>query len=197
MERSSQDAGGLPLAEASPFAAFAMPKRSAVDEFQDRQRRAAETRRKMLGCVLACLVGAAGGATAWAASDGDLDTVLTALVGALAGASVGVPAGFILGGICFAVMVMTTSRGRPVVETEIARRDPMMALRGLLFAWSLIGVVIGAAMGSLVGANWAGAGVPQQSLARGTMIGSIGGGAIAIVVWFYTRQSARKTAESD
>lgn len=183
--------------EPSPFAAFAMPKRSAVEEYQVRQRRAAEARRQMLGCVLSCLVGAVGGATACAAADGDLDTVLTALVGALAGASAGVPSGFALGGICFSVMVMTSARGRPVVESEVARRDPMMALRGLLFAWSLIGVAIGAAMGALVGANWAGAAVPQQSLARSTMIGSIGGGGFAIAVWFFTLRTARKSVESD
>ena len=44
----------------SPFAAFAMPKRSAIEEFQQRQRKASQVRRKMFGCVLSCVVGAAG-----------------------------------------------------------------------------------------------------------------------------------------
>lgn len=182
--------------EPSPFAAFAMPKRSAVEEFQERQRKAAATRRTMLGCVVSCLVGAVGGATTCAAFERDLETVLTALVGSLVGSFLGVPAGLILGGICFGVMSLSGSRGRPSLESELHRRDPMTAMRGLMFAWSLIGVVVGAAVGALVGAQWGGAVALQESLGRRTMIGSIAGGSFAIAVWFHAlRVLVRKPAE--
>ena len=182
--------------EPSPFAAFAMPKRNAVEEFAERQRRAAQTRRTMIGCVLSCLVGAVGGAASSAAFEGDLETVLAAIVGSLAGAFLGVPAGFVLGGICFSVMSLSGTRGRPTTESEIARKDPMATMRDLMFAWCLIGVAIGAAIGALLGAQAGGAIVLQQSLARRTMIGSLVGSGFAMAVWFYLQWSvARKPAE--
>ena len=169
--------------EPSPFAAFAVPKRSAKDLFQERQIRAARVRRWMIGCVLSCLVGAVGGSTGSAAFEGNIETVLVAAVGSLAGGFLGVPAGFILGGICFSVMSLSSSRGRPAVESERSGRDPMSRLRGLLFVWCLIAVAIGAAVGALLGAHEACGIALEKSFARRTMFGSLAGGGFALALY--------------
>jgi len=181
--------------DSSPFAAFAMPKRSAVEEFQERQRRAARTRRWMIGCVLAGLVGSIGGATVCAAFDGNLEVVLTSLIGALIGGSGGVVIGLIVGAMCFSAMFVTNLRGKSTIETQLARRDPMAAMRGLMFSWSLIGAALGASAGAREGVEWAGANLLQQSLARWTVLGSILGGGFGLAVWYFAlRSTARTTA---
>ncbi len=174
--------------DSSPFAAFAMPRRSAVEEFEERQRRSAQTRRRMVGFVLSCLIGAVGGATTCAAFEKSLDVVFTSLAGAMAGSLIGVASGLVIGAMCFSAMMMT-ARGKPGLDADLARRDPMAAMRGLMFAWSLIGVAVGAAQGALFGVRWAGAAVKFDPLGRWTMVGSILGGAFAIAVWFFALRS--------
>lgn len=173
----------------SPFAAFAMPKRSAIEEFQQRQRKASQVRRKMFGCVLSCVVGAAGGSATCAAFDRDVEIVLTALVGSVAGGLLGVLLGLVVGSICFAVTMLAGSRGNINLELQFARRDPMTMMRGLLFVWSLIGTAIGAAIGALLGVKWADAAVELQPLGRPAMFASIAGGAFAVGVWFLAQRS--------
>lgn len=176
--------------EPSPFAAFAVPKRSAVEEYQEQQRRAAAARRTMFGCVLAALVGCTGGATACAAGEADLDGVLSSLVGSLIGSVSGAVLGAIVGTMCFGILNMANARSRGIAN-DFVRRDPMAAVRGLMFAWSLIGTALGASEGAQAGARWAGVAVAQQPLARWTMIGSLIGGGFGLAVWFFTmRKSA-------
>lgn len=177
--------------EPSPFAAFAMPKRSAVEEFQEKQRKAAAAWRTLIGCVLAALVGAMGGSTACAAFDADLDAALTAFVGSLLGGVLGVVVGSVIGAMCFAVLGATNLRARNIGQ-EFARRDPMAAIRGMIFVWSLVGAALGSAQGALYGARWAGA--VQPSLARWIVASSVVGGAFGLAVWFFT--SRRRRASS-
>ena len=74
----------------------------------------------------------------------------------------------------------------------------MTTMRGLMFAWCLIGVATGAAAGAILGAQAAGGIVFQRTLARRTMIGSLAGGGFAMVVWFSLQRSqARKPSEPD
>lgn len=178
-------------AEPSPFAAFAAPKRSAAEEYQERQRKAAATRRTLLGCALAGLVGAVCGATACAASAANLDGVLTALVGSLIVAAGGTLVGAILGAVCFGAISATTTRAR-TIGNEFVRRDPMAALRGLMFAWSLIGAAIGAKLGAEEGARWAGA--AASPLSRWSMAGSLAGLGFGLVVWFFTLRRVQSRA---
>jgi hypothetical protein len=175
-------------AEPSPFASFAMPKRSAVEEFQERQRRAAAALRTMIGCVLATQVGSIGGSTACAAYEADLDVALTALVGSLIGGTCGSCLGALVGAMCFAALSSTVGRSR-TLGNEFARRDPMVAIRGLMFAWSLVGTVLGAAQGALQGAHWAGAVRPP--LGRWIVVASVLGGAFGLAVWFLARRRVR------
>jgi hypothetical protein len=177
--------------EASPFAAFAVPKRNPIEELEERQRRAAIARRKMLGSLLAALVGCIGGATTFAAFEHDFDIVFTAAVGSLIGAVLGVVVGSILGAACFGALSMTDARS-PGIGTSFVRRDPMSALRGLTFAWSLMGTAIGAARGAEYGVHWAGA-VP--GLIQWTMMGTLIGGGFGLVVWFFTMSRIRRIAE--
>jgi hypothetical protein len=172
--------------DASPFAAFAMPKRSAIEEFQDRQRRAAESRRKMIGSALACLVGSTVGAGAWAAFDSPLDAVLTSFIGALIGSTSGSILGGVVGGIVFGMLLMYGSRGSKSIGSELARRDPLAALRAMIFSWTLIGMLIGAALGARIGATWAGA---EPGLAKWTMVGALLGGGFGLAVWYFTLSS--------
>lgn len=174
--------------ESSPFAAFAMPKRNAVEEFQERQRRAAAARRRMLGCVFASLVGTTVGATACAAFERDLDAVLASLVGALIGSASGAVLGVIVGAICFGAISMAKMRGANIA-TDFARRDPMAAVRGLMFAWSLIGTAVGGSAGAQAGVKWAGAAPPDQG--QWTMAGSLIGGGFALVVWFVSMRNVK------
>ncbi|MFO0804762.1 MAG: hypothetical protein U0791_16765 [Gemmataceae bacterium] len=175
-------------ADPSPFASFAMPKRSAVEEFQERQRRAAAALRTMIGSVLAVLVGSIGGSTACAAYEADMNAALTALVGSLIGGAGGSILGAILGAMCFAALSTTFGRSK-ALGNEFARRDPMAAVRGLMFAWSLVGAALGAAQGALQGAHWAGA--VRQPLGRWIVVGSVLGGAFGLVVWFLARRRLR------
>lgn len=181
--------------ESSPFAAFAVPKRNPAEEEQERRRRAAISRRKMLGNVLACLVGATGGATACAAFDGDFDTVLTSLVAALIGSASGAALGAIAGAICFGVLSVANMRAR-TIRTDFVRRDPMSALRGLMFAWSLIGTAIGASAGAQLGLEQVGIALARHPLARWTMVGSLIGGAFGLAVWFFTVRSKKDVPEA-
>ncbi|HEY3788017.1 MAG TPA: hypothetical protein VGL71_04140 [Urbifossiella sp.] len=182
--------------EPSPFAAFATPRRSAAEEFQERQRRAAQARRRMFGFILSCLVGASGGSTICAAFDCDLDIVLAAVAASIAGSSVGAIIGVVIGAMCFSIMLMTSARGRPGLDAGLAQRDPMAAMRGLMFAWALIGVVIGAAQGALLGVQAAGGTVRLDPLGRWTMVGSILGGAFAIGVWVVALRSMLRSNEA-
>jgi hypothetical protein len=178
--------------DASPFAAFAMPKRSAVEVFQEKQRQAKIVRRKMLGCILGAVVGATGGASVCAAYEADLTSALIAVVGALVGSHLGVVIGAIIGAMCFSVMVMTGTRKDPSFESNLVRRDPMTAMRGLMFAWALIGAALGAASGAVAAMDWAGVPREQLPLRRWTMVGAILGGAFGVAVWAYTSRVRRE-----
>lgn len=167
----------------SPFAAFAAPKRSAVEEFQEKQRNAARSRRLMMGSVLTNLVGAVGGSTFCIGFEAALNVILTASLGALAGGIAGAVIGLFVGACCFGALTMTAFRGRPSIETNLARRDPMTTMKGLLFAWALIGTALGAAAGARVGAEWADANRLQLPLENWTVAGSILGGGFALAMW--------------
>lgn len=175
----------------SPFAAFAMPKRSAAEEFEENRRQAAATRRILFGCVLAALVGAMGGSTACAAFEADFDVALTAFVGSLLGGVGGVVVGAILGAICFGVISATAARSH-TAGNAFVRRDPMAAIRGLMFVWSLVGAALGSAQGALYGARWVGP-VPQP-IARWIVMASVGGGAFGLAVWFFIWRRVRTRA---
>jgi hypothetical protein len=168
--------------EPSPFAAFAAPRRGAAELFQERQRKAAHARRLMIGCVCACAVGAACGSSVGAA-DGNFEAAWPALAGASAGALLGVVAGFILGGICFAVLIVMNARGKPGLDAELGRRDPLAGMQAMFFVWSLIGVAIGAAAGALLGVQTADPALKTQPLLRSVMIASILGEAFAAGLW--------------
>jgi hypothetical protein len=173
----------------SPFAAFAAPKRSAIEEFQDRQRRAAVTRRKMIGSALAVLVGSTVGAGSWAAFDSPFEVVLTAFIGSLIGSTSGAILGSIAGGISFGVLLMYGSRGARGAGVLLAQRDPMAAIRGLVFSWTLIGTAIGASTGAELGAAWGGA---QPGFAKWTMVGALLGGGFALAVWYFMLHAIAK-----
>lgn len=175
-------------AEPSPFASFAVPKRSAVEEYAEKQRQAAVARRALIGCILAALIGAVGGSTACAAFEADLDAVLTAFVGSLLGGVLGVGIGAIIGAMCFSVLLAPKFRARNIGE-DFIRRDPMTAIRGLMFAWSLVGAALGSAQGAHYGARWAGA--VQQPLGRWVVVCSVAGGAFGLAVWFLARRRVR------
>ncbi|HEY2910698.1 MAG TPA: hypothetical protein VGI99_10655 [Gemmataceae bacterium] len=161
----------------SPFAAFAAPKKSAVEEYQERTRRAQRAMRWMLGCVLAGLAGAIAGATGCAAFDGPLDALPSILIGASCGSLLGTAVGWLLGAACFGAMQMAKQRV-PAQSAVPPSRDPMAILKGLMFAWSLIGLAIGASEGAQAGVHWAGgkAGPWEQW----TIVGSLAGAAFAI-----------------
>ena len=171
--------------EPSPFAAFAAPKRSAVEEFQERHRRSVEARRKMIACVLAAIVGTTMGATACAGFNLDFEPLLTILVAAHIGSIGGAVLGLIVGSICFAALSVAGMRTRSI-GNEFVRRDPMGALRGLMFAWSLMGTALGSSAGARVGSAWANVNLAAEPLGRWTMFGAVAGGFLALAVWFLT-----------
>ncbi len=161
----------------SPFAAFAVPKKSAVEEYQERSRRSQRTLRRMLGCVLAGLAGAMAGATACAAFDRPLDALPSILIAAGCGSLLGIAVGWLLGAACFGAMQMAKQRV-PTQSAAPPSRDPMATLKGLMFAWSLIGLAIGASEGAKFGVHWAG-GKPGP-WDQWTIVGSLAGAAFAI-----------------
>lgn len=178
----------------SPFAAFAAPKRSAVEEFQEKQRNAARSRRLMIGCVLSNLVGAVGGATFCVAFDTDPEVAIRGFAGSLIGGLAGLVVGPFIGGACFSVMVMTGTRRDPSFESNLVNRDPMTAMRGLMFAWSLIVAAFGSAYGAWIGVGFAGARLDQLTLGRGTFFGSVIGGGFAMAVWVLVNRRLRSAA---
>jgi len=147
----------------------------------------------MVGYVGAGAVGAVCGSSAGAA-DGRLEAVFPALAGAAAGTFIGIASGFVLGGICYAVMIMMNARGRPNLETELARRDPLEGLQAMFFVWSLIGVAIGAASGAALGVQAANPAVKMQPLLRPVMIASILVESFAAGLWRLRLRSAAKPA---
>src|SRR5690349_15312635 len=115
--------------EQSPFAEFALPNRSAVQVWRERQYRSRAARWKALRAALCVLVGSAAGATVGVSLDVGFDRLPYTLPGAVVGGLLGLGAGVVIGCACFSVMAMSGTSCKPSFEAEVARDNPMAVIQ--------------------------------------------------------------------
>jgi hypothetical protein len=182
--------------EQSPFAEFATPKRSAVEQWREQQYQSRAARWKALRAALCFFVGSAAGATVGVSLKVGFDRLGYLFPGALAGGALGLGAGLVIGCACFSVMAMSGTSRKPSYEAEVARKDPMAVINVLLVAWALIGVTVGSMWGALAGLAWDGSPHWQNAMDLWGFIGSILGSALMIPVWlaWEARRRARARA---
>ncbi len=169
----------------SPFAEFAVPKKSAVEQWREQQQHAGRVRRRVVQALGCLVVGAALGSTTGIAVSEGLQPLPLVIVGAFLGTMVGLLIGLLIGGACFSVMAMSRSKSGPSFEAQLTRRDPMSVITVLLLAWGLMGAILGAAAGGLEGVAWfLGKAAPDADF-PGALAGTFAGVAVTGIGWFW------------
>jgi hypothetical protein len=173
------------LPQDSPFAEFAEPKRSAVEEWREQQRQERSANWKPIRGVGCAIAGSAIGAAFGISLSIGFDQLPFALLGAVVGGVVGMAVGACIGCACYAFLLKTNQQ--PAFETQSAHAS-WSAIEIMIFAWSLIGVMFGAALGGTEGLAWGGG--PQRDFAQfpgglfpWAFIGSILGSLLSVVSW--------------
>lgn len=184
----------------SPFAEFARPKESAVEQFLQRKlqdRKSSVARRQFLAFTLA---GSALAASIGAGIGASPATLPAALGLAVPGALLGIVVGGLVGSIVWALKL----RGGGVAGMVLAYYEREMVTRrgnswdqlgNWLRAWVAIGIVCGAAFGAAAGARLM-AGANGEEMMPWTMSGSTLGFAIGVGLWF-ARQRLRGKMKAD
>ncbi|HEY7427898.1 MAG TPA: hypothetical protein VH682_26940 [Gemmataceae bacterium] len=180
----------------SPFAEFAAPKRSAVEEWRERQYQSRVARWKALRAAVCVFVGSASGATIGISLAVGFDRLAYVVSGAVVGGVLGLGAGVVVGCAGFSVMAMSGTRREPSFESGLARNDPMMVIKVLLVAWALIGLTVGSAWGGVEGSAWGERLAWRDSTFPWGFIGSVLGLALMGLVWlaWEARRRARMRA---
>lgn len=186
-----------PLPE-EPFAEFAVPRTSALDEFKARiqQDRIASRERWFLLALLALSAGtlSAGGAS-WAAGLSLFPETLGILGTALAGTVIGLLVGWLAGVVSWA---FARSRSRYFMSMSVAaeltsgnRWDRMSVWLAL---WGTIGIGFGAATGASSGVSRIAQRVGSDAIALWSWGGAFAGIGAGFVLWLFLRRWVRPEA---
>jgi hypothetical protein len=167
--------------EESPFAAFAEPKRTAVEDWRQRQQQARAVKRKVIRGSMCMFVGSIAGAAAGLSLAGGLQQLPFVLMGAVGGGVLGLALGVMLGGGCYSIIGMMGTTPNASDSAEGPQPNPVM--RVLVVAWALIGVMVGSAWGGAAGLAWGGGPQREASTFPWAFIGSILGTALSGLVW--------------